>query len=237
MASADVDKNLFEVLLNEGIESAQLFAEIRAKKRLTQRGTSITPTLNEMIVRSSRQEIQQLVHTIREISLKPELVRLFNAKDKKSAIKIAENDVVMDQDDLVKLITLAQLFGFIHTRKHKEFVPEHLKNLDHSKLFNRLPGSNEFTAEAKKEFTKITQIFKERRQLNVHWFQSELEWHCFYFDFSDVMGRHYRKGDHIHYISHLWGQSSVSIWQGFDSRWTSIKGAHIRYEHDYRDRN
>ena len=234
--SIEVDQHLYEILTNQGLEPAMRFAESRITQELVQKGTEITPQIQEYIVKTSMHEIKQLTTALRKHSLPADLVKLFEIGSKKEAKRFAENELVIKDEDFVNLIMNAQLFGFHHSRKHKEFVPDELKNFDPKNFGKADPETGQFTKEGKKAFTKITEIFKQRRQLNVHWFQSGFEWHCFFFDFKDLLGGHWAGGDHIHYLSHLWGLSSEEVWNGFDTRDFSPAKAHIKYIHNLRER-
>ena len=76
---------------------------------------------------------------------------------------------------------------------------------------------------------------KERRHISAHLFQRDLEWHCFYFSYSDIeeedSQNHWKHGTHLHYVSHLWPRyDRDQIWDQFDKRSTDIPGnLHIRF--------
>jgi hypothetical protein len=234
--SVEVDKNLYEVLTNYGLDAAIKFAEERNTQDLIKKGTELTQDIKEFIVKASFQEVKTLTITLRKISLPESLTKLFEFTTKKDAVRFAEKELVIDHKEFVELIMNAEHFGFYHARKHKEFIPEHLQSFDPSPIGKRDPESGKLSKEGKKAFSKISSIFKQRRQLNVHWFYFAFEWHCFFFDYSDLMSGHWAAGDHIHYISYLWGIPGDQVWNGFDSRDYSPAKAHIRYTHDYRQR-
>jgi hypothetical protein len=192
--------------------------------------------LREHIAKNAKMEVRMLTSNLRKKHLSTPLVRLFEAKSKKAALKIIKNALILDQDELLKLISTPQLFGFNHSRKHKEFVSDDLSNIDYAALGKAGSESNEFPNKSMKAFRQIVQVFKTRRQLSVHLFQFGFEWHCFYFDFSDLLQQHWSGGDHVHYLSHLWGISRDKVWNGFDKRNFSPGHAHISYRHNLRDR-
>jgi len=234
--SIKVDKNLYEVLTHEGLESAIQFAQTRLTDEFSKKRLEINLELQEFIVKSAWQEVKSLTQTLRKFSLPPDLVKLFEIDSKKDVKRFAENDLVIKDSDFVKLILNAETFGFHHQRMHKEFIPEDLKTFDPREIAKVDPQTKQFTKEGKKAVTKITQIFKQRKQLSVHWFQFGFEWHCFFFDGGDLLGNHWVGGDHIHYVSHLWGLSSEEVWNGFQERGYSPSKAHIKYIHNMRER-
>ena len=233
--SGEVDQHLYEVLSNQGLEAAISFAQTRNLQDLIDKGTEITAEIREYIVKTSVHEVKQLTMALRKTFLPENLVHLFDIKTKKEAERFAEKELVINDKDFIELIFGAERYGFHHSKKHREFVPEHLKNFDPHGL-TKADESGKFTAEGKKAFTKIMQIFKDRKQLSVHWFQFEFEWHCFFFDGRDLLGGHWKGGDHIHYLSYLWNIPGDKIWKGFDTRGDTPPNVHIKYVHNMRER-
>lgn len=231
-----VDQNLFAVLMAEGIEPAIHFAERRIIQDLANKGVEKKPELAGFIMTSAREEVRRLTMELRKLSLAPGLTKLFEFKTKKEAERFAENELTIQQSEFANLIANAHLYGFNHSTKRKEFVPEELQNFDPMKFGEHDPITKRLTKQGQKSFNIIKEIFDKRRQLHVHFFQSEYEWHCFYFDFQDLLSQHWAGGDHIHYLSHLWGVSSQVIWDGFENRNFSPKKAHIKYVHNLRER-
>jgi hypothetical protein len=72
----------------------------------------------------------------------------------------------------------------------------------------------------------------EEKRVVAHMFSKGAKWHCFFFDFSDILGEHHA-GPHLHYLSHRWttpGLTRESVWAAFDSRKNSLpRGQHIAY--------
>lgn len=235
MAQVKVDLHLYHALQAGGIDAAIQFSEARAEGMLKAKGTEISRDIKEYIVKNAVAEVRQLTTDIRKAHLSDSLVKLLEAKSKKAALKVIDKELVLEQDEFAKFIENAELFGYFHERKHKEFVPPDLRNVDHKVFGNADPKTGELTKEAKKAFNQVAQIIKTRRQLSVHLFHFGFEWHCFYFDFSDLLKGHWVGGDHIHYLSHHWGISSAQVWDGFDGKGASPGHAHIRYRHDLRE--
>ena len=181
-------------------------------------------------------EVRLLTSTLRSFALPQDLAHLFEIESKKEAERFAERELVLKDSDFVNLIMGAENFGFFHRRKHREFVPAHLGKINPNNIGNADSKTGPLTKEGKKEFRKIAEIFRQRRQLSVHWFEFGFEWHCFFFDGGDLLGGHWSAGDHIHYLSHLWGIPGTQVWEGFDARDFSPAKAHIRYAHNMRDR-
>ena len=231
-----VDQNLYKVLRSYGVEAAIQFAEMRAIESFKLQKMSITPELLDHVSKNAVAEVKEITGSFRKGNLSVTLVKLFEAESKKEALKIIKTELVLGQEEFVELIGNAHLYGFIHKRKHKEFIPDDLKTFNPMAMGRFDPVTKEPTKEAKKAFNQIGEIFDKRRQLNVHWFQFGFEWHCFYFDFGDLLKSHWKAGDHIHYLSHHWGISADKIWNGFEKPGFS-PGDHVRYQHDLRERH
>jgi len=234
MASIEVDKDLFDVLKSKGLEAAIKFSENRSLAMLQSRGVTITQELKEYAIRNAVTEVKSLTAKIRNANLSSNLVKLLDAGNKRKAQRIAERDLVLQDQELSDLIGQAHLYGYEYRCKHKEFRPADLAVPSVHDLAKADPETGKFTREGKKAFNRIQAIFAQRRILHVHWFQFGLEWHCFFFDRSDLMGGHWSEGDHIHYLSHLWGLSSDEVWNGFEDRNYSPGKVHIRFTHDLR---
>ena len=165
----------------------------------------------------------------------PDYLQELLAIEKKSELKKFCKKITITQDDLIRLIFNSSTIGYLHARKHHEFVPKHLlpKGNELGAL-GHTPAGKILKADAKKCVNKISQIFKERRQLSAHVFYNDTKWHIFYFDLDDTDERsnHWKHGPHIHFVNYLWPNLDINNLCGlFDKVESSATGKlHIRYK-------
>ncbi len=138
--------------------------------------------------------------------------------------------------DLADLVINAELCGYSHYRLHREYASEEHKPTPEEEEALRSNGIGKFKSKAAERFVrKIDQRYNKRKNVNVHLFANGKEWHLFYFTFQEAFGEQLRKpshwvrGDHIHYISHLWGHDLEEIMRRIQKPQYSLGGAHIRY--------
>ncbi|NBX75131.1 MAG: hypothetical protein EBQ92_01070 [Proteobacteria bacterium] len=80
--------------------------------------------------------------------------------------------------------------------------------------------------------------FAQRKKVNVHLFENRDQWHLFWFLFNDAYSgpqkkaTHWQGGDHLHHTSHLWGNEKEVLWDALKNRDYSIRGIHVRYNHE-----
>lgn len=165
----------------------------------------------------------------------PVHLRKLLAIEKKSALKKFCKEITITQDDLISLIFNSSTIGYLHSRKHHEFVPKHLSPKDNEfRALGRVSAGQKLTGDAKKFVNKVSQIFKERRLISVHVFYNNTKWHLFYFDLDDIDERnnHWKHGPHIHFVNYLWPNLDINNLFGlFDKVESSAAGKlHIRYK-------
>jgi hypothetical protein len=114
MAEVKVDLNLYKVLLTQGVEAAIQFSELRAIETMKLRQVAITTQLREHIATNAVSEVRKMTCDIRKAHLSEPLVKLFEAESKKEAVKIIDNELILEQDEFVNLITNATLYGYVH---------------------------------------------------------------------------------------------------------------------------
>ena len=125
-----VDINLYKVLRSHGVDAAINFSEKRAMETFREQKISISTELLEHISKNAIAEVKAITNEFRKGNLSVPLVKLFETESKKEAVKIIDTELVLEQEEFVGLIGNAHLYGFIHARKHKGFVPDDLKTFD-----------------------------------------------------------------------------------------------------------
>ena len=163
------------------------------------------------------------------------LVKLFEIEEK-SELKKYCRDIIIRQDDLVKLIANSHRIGYFHQIKYRDFVPAHLKPTDDEKAaLGSATVGEQLSGKAETLINKVSQIFKERRYLVAHVFFNQAKWHLFYLDQKDIENKrrnHWKEGAHIHFVNYLWPQYDMEkLWEVFDKAAASAGGKlHIRYK-------
>ncbi len=152
-----VNRQIYDDIESYGLKNAIQLLDERQLKSLKARGVEINHQLIEYVAKTSVAEIKNETAKIRQIFLSKGLNDLLNAASKKDSEKIAKKITITDKE-LVKFITNANLCGFHHFRKHREFVPDHLQNIDMKNLTKTEPGSKTLSKPAQKTLKKITQV-------------------------------------------------------------------------------
>ncbi len=164
--------------------------------------------------------------TISAEGVPEKFVHLVSLAKKSEVQKFCKTLVVTEHDLFLMIHNCAQI-GFRHRSRFPEFVPDHLEihKDDEEKM-----ADGDFHPISK----KMSAILKERRNIHVHLFDRGEEWHCLYFSFEDIEldeSNHWKKGCHIHYVSHLWPNfTKEQVWNKFNVRSTEIRGnIHISF--------
>lgn len=167
-------------------------------------------------------------------------VDLFNTESKADLEKYCRGFVVR-QVDLVMWILTAQRGGLEEYRYASHFadkIPTHLHPTDEERAAIGQNGLGPLRGRASKAFSKIAQLFIERRHFCAHLFytMNGNYWFLFYFDQRDLAerGNHWKHGPHIHLISHHWPNRPLDdVWGKVLRGETNFANKiHLRYDHD-----
>src|ERR1700731_5320633 len=116
------------------------------------------------------------------------LVHLMNMVSKRELEKYCRT-FILKSDDFALSILVAQQGGFAPYKyaSFREWVPDHLELSDNNLGAISLNGVGPMGEDAQKTMTKISQIFRQRRQLAAHLLYTEdfRFWFLFYFDQRD----------------------------------------------------
>lgn len=163
-------------------------------------------------------------------------LKIFEISKKSELVKHCKEITIHSSDFATTVFACdAGAMPWLHKISYRDFVPEHLKPTD--KLGKALAGQGigPLNDEARKEFVKIEQLFKDRRYLVGHIFYKHdlSQWHFFYFDQRDFDTRnnHWEHGAHIHLLNHLWPNLKAdTLWQTFNAGNPKLSGSlHIRF--------
>lgn len=232
MTIEEREKALADIILKQGRKVAVGVTAVAIQESVARAGGDLPDHLLECIWFVANADIQKICLGVREKLLPPKLVELLAARSKKIAVRIAERELALSMKEFSDFILWADACGFSHARKHKEFVPDIAKQFDPKKFGDHDPETRILTKDGKKQFNVIKEVFKTRKQFSAHWFEEGSEWHCFYFDQHDLTEGHWMGGNHIHYVSHLWGLSADQVWANFDSRKNPTNHAHIKFSRE-----
>lgn len=197
--------------------------ELRACQ-LTANGELVTSDDEVKIRKEVEQQKRKHERLIYKFGLSKNIKTLIGSKTKKEAEHLGKLMTIKENDLFLATHNSAQV-GFLCKSKFQEFIPEHL-----SVTHEDFEGTG---ARERKGFKKAFSLFNERKLVQVHLFEKEDLWHCFYFaynDIEDTNDNHWKMGAHIHYVSHLWSNlKPIDIWNAFDDRKQKIPGIHIKF--------
>ena len=166
------------------------------------------------------------------------LIQLLNL-DSKSAAEKHCRDLTVHGDDLAGLVLAAQVNGiadYLYASHFDERVPEELNPKPAELKAAGRAKVGPMQGEAKKFFSKIDQIFRQRRLFAAHllYTPSHKYWHLFYFDQRDRAegDNHWKEGPHIHYANDRFHRDPLNtVWSRVkQGETTFLKPVHIRYE-------
>lgn len=190
---------------------------------------------NDALELLAREMAEKVFKQIAEKGIPQSIAKLLSAGRKKDAVRICGSIEIL-QSELTAFILNAQTIGFVHDRVHLEIQPAHLKHTEEELEAFKSNGVGVFKTDAAKRFAqKAMRMFEERKMINGHIFVKGVEWHLFFFSIDDVASQamrksHWKEGDHIHYVSHLWNLKIEKVWSDLQNPPYSINSEHIRYK-------
>lgn len=167
----------------------------------------------------------------------PALLELLNLVSK-AEVKRHCRDLIVSSNDFAALILagkIGELYPYVYTSHFLETVPQHLAPSESEQLAVSRTGVGKLPGDAKKFFTKINQIFLQRRMFAAHLLATsdQAYWHLFYFDQRDFSTEqnHWKEGPHIHYANDRFHRDSLeSIMARVQTGDTAfLKAVHIPY--------
>lgn len=168
------------------------------------------------------------------------IIELFNASNLKTVKSLAKR-LVITRATFVGLILAAksgdlETMPYNHQMNCFEYVPDHLIPTEEDMDAFHANDPGEFKGKARTFVNKIFQTFEERKWIVWHLFytSSQEYWHLFYFDIKDMNeeNNHWKiGGPHVHYISNLWPQFTISdVWERLRSGSKEFgSNVHIRF--------
>lgn len=194
--------------------------------RLAATGQSVSAPEAANILREAREAQSAFQARVSTSGIPAELAVLLAATKKSEAQSISKN-LTIGENHLFRLINNCSQLGYTCRSRFPQFVPEHLEITDEDRKHIRLGTLRKFSR-------KVISLFESRKNIHVHLLQRKREWHCFYFNYSDIDvngENHWVNGPHLHYVSHLWPKLDIErVWEAFDKRRTWFSGSlHIRF--------
>lgn len=191
------------------------------------------PSVKAVIDKHAIEMAGKIIKDLESLGIPEKFQQLLQSKSKNEALGIG-NSITIQKREFAALIHNCKKLkwgGYEYNLFVKEFRPVELSKNDISALTNEEFRSAEgkLIGLAKKTLGKIRAVFAQRKRIHAHFFVKGNEWHCFYFDFQDVKGTHWSEGPHIHYLSHHWGYDLQTIKRQFETRNTSLRSVHIRF--------
>jgi hypothetical protein len=194
------------------------------KDALKIQGVIATPEIEKKIILYCKEQKEKDDREVASLGI-PEIFKELLSFIKKSKAVAFCKRIIISENDLYLLIRNCSQIGFTCRSKFTEFVPKNRKILD-SDIIELKKGKTQSLLK------KLNRIFEERKRYSVHLFERNKEWHCFYNTYQDMEQgekRHWEKGSHIHYLSHLWTEyRKKQVWDSFDKRNIEVQGIHIK---------
>jgi hypothetical protein len=174
-------------------------------------------------------------HTPKNLKALLELLNL----DSKAEVERHCRGLVVHGDDFAGLVLTAQVGGlgnYLYASHFDERVPDQLNPKPSEREAAGRAKVGLLEGEAKTFFSKIDQIFKQRRLFAAHllYTASHKYWHLLYFDQRDTADddNHWKEGSHIHYANDRFHRDPLNdIWARVKKGETTfLKPVHIRYD-------
>ncbi|MEX2144406.1 MAG: hypothetical protein WD740_07410 [Anaerolineales bacterium] len=195
--------------------------------RVTSQGHIVTETdVAEFRKQTERKKTQHL-RIVERLGIPDKIRSLVHAKSKQEVEHVLANST-LTENDLFLMIHNSRQLGYSCRSKYSTFVPDHLRITDSD--LQAIKGG-----QFEKMPRKIFSVLKERKVVNVHLFESNAHWHCFFFTYRDIdeaSENHWRGGPHLHYVSDGWPRLDPDrLWESFDKRRErASSGMHIKFK-------
>ncbi len=147
--------------------------------------------------------------------------------------------LTITHEGLALIISNCDLIGFKYTRKHHEFIPEDITPTAQEEMaFFDAPTGPLQSKDANKFVSKFKQLPLKRKFITAHLFESVENtnvWHILFFDRKEIIEpkgkNHYKDGEHIHFISHLFGNqmNKLQILVDLENNKSTKGSEHIKY--------
>lgn len=161
----------------------------------------------------------------------PFIIKLFLAEGKRDALQITKN-LKITHHEFSNLVILSNKIGYSHSQETIEILPPDLENRQIPSLLH-WNGKDDLYHEGETDLSEgeLKRLISERKVMHVHSFEKEDIWHCFYFTYSDIQGKHFQNLEHVHYISSLWTKSKEAVRENLKQKRHAQWGTHITYVH------
>jgi hypothetical protein len=158
----------------------------------------------------------------------PEKIATIFAFTEKSELKKHLKKLTITLDDLARARFAAPVGGYGHRFKNYQFVPEQIQ--ERFGEIRRLRSGGEIG----KVLGILNGVFDQRRLATAHMFETEHEWHVFYFDNRDLEEApksHWVHGPHVHFVNYLWSNlNREEVWASLARRANRAYGLHVRFD-------
>jgi hypothetical protein len=213
--------------------SAEMFY-IAQRERVQRAGLAHLPGAEALLRQKQREYRAKLEREIRAEGIAPGIIELFEAPTKKAAIDVARRLTITNTQFANLVINAQWQLGYRHRQRIRDFRPNHHEAFsdDISRALGRIKGPGPVSADVAKDLRKMNALSSEHKHVVAHLFSKGAKWHCFFFDFDDLLGEHHT-GPHLHYISHRWsvpGVTCETVLDAFETRRNSLpRGEHIKF--------
>lgn len=203
-------------------------------------GFQITPEIEHLIMTKAHEETNGVLERMRATGV-PEIFKLLLKCSSKREEKALFKDKKLAASDFGPFIYNCKNAGLSHQRVIYDKIPEHLQLSEQDRKNFFFDRENSSEKDKKKVFSKIEQSFKRRKYLVGHLFQKDEKWYLFSFeshDLSPFERHHWKGGNHIHFVSHHWGNKldPTKLLNDISKGKYNVASLHISMHHVYQDK-
>jgi hypothetical protein len=149
---------------------------------------------------------------------------------KKDVLRL-DGSHLITSDDLHAFVYNCDQIGFTHSSWFEEYLPPNVSRKDLPKVIHAKAGAAiEVVGNTNLSERQLKSVMNQRKNTSVHFFSKGETWHCFFFSYNDIRGKHGAMGEHVHYLSHLWGMPKDEVESQLKQRDYSLSSIHIKWD-------
>lgn len=206
-------------------EEVEQFIKVGLEKRAAMGGLRLSPGA---IDRQAKEQAEAIFKEMEDKDI-DHIVALFQATTKKDAESLAKG-MTITISEFAALRLQCESLGYSHSDIYVNYAPADID-------LNDLPVIIEKTQDGKIEKIgatplsegQLARVLNQRKRMHIHIFEKGKECHCLYGTFRDMRGEHGEMGEHLHYVSHLWGITKELLINNLTQKKHQSIGTHIKF--------
>mgnify|MGYP003341314606 CR=1 FL=1 len=198
------------VLVNGGNLSQGLYLfNLEIQKSIALKNNfQLIPEIMELIKWSAFFAANKAANSIKAEGV-PNIFKQILSLDRKRNVENFCAGLTISHKEFSSFIANCDQLGFSVKSHHDQIVPKDLETTSSERTAFILSQIDKIDSPGSRKFIKKTSaMFFNRKNINVHLFEKNNEWHIFYFTYDDINARaknkqpHWAKGDHIRSEEH-----------------------------------